>query len=94
MNTELNTDNKLKTIKILRINNKIIKKNNINKDLVKNENTGKNCNFNGEQCSKENTIENDGKVSLNIFLEKILIISSELSNGMNQLNKKFDDKMD
>ena len=83
MNTELNTDNKPKTIKILRKNNqlnKIIKKDDVNKnkDLVK----------------KENLVQHDAKVSLNIFLEKILIISSELSNGMNKLNEKFDDKMD
>lgn len=87
MNTELNTDTKSKTIKILHRNNKI-KKDSINKDLVKNENINK------DLVKKENIVEHDGKVSLNIFLEKILIISSELSNGINQLNKKFDTKMD
>jgi len=36
----------------------------------------------------------EANISLNVFLEKMLIISSEMSNGINQLNKKFDDKMD
>jgi len=85
MNTELNTDNKSKTIKILRRNNKINK-------IIKNDITKENNNK--DVVKKENLESQDGKVSLNIFLEKMLIISSELSNGINQLNKKFDDKMD